>query len=370
MKNLIIHVGFGKTGSSYIQSALALNQKQLKKNSIYYPDHPRSSAASQGEITSGNISPALDLDANAKKAARWTLCNSLLYSNEGLFGDLHKNQERYRELNKKFRLHIILYIRNPLSHAISCYQQTVKRGGSVISAGAYISEHYKHINLLEAVIEFLEREDIPFTVLNYSKWKYNLLDSFYRAIGADSAENFTPPVKDKINRSMTNSEIKLQRLFNRYVGKSSSRFISDPLCEELADIDSEIPHFSRAEYDAFVQRIESQVDRLNGQLSASEKLILADYPFDDKPSSENLACFNDDQLDVVVREIATRLDVVRELEEHVDDFRDLALKLEQDNQYGVETAYTLIKAANLLRPEGPRIRNKLKEYREKLSSNN
>lgn len=54
MSVLYLHVGHGKTGSSYLQSALALSQDALRDNGIFYSLNEVGRRAAQGKITSGN----------------------------------------------------------------------------------------------------------------------------------------------------------------------------------------------------------------------------------------------------------------------------------------------------------------------------
>ena len=51
MSNLVLHIGRNKTGSSYIQSVLALNIKQLSKYGINYPQPSDIKKASKGYNT-------------------------------------------------------------------------------------------------------------------------------------------------------------------------------------------------------------------------------------------------------------------------------------------------------------------------------
>lgn len=55
----LLHTGHGKTGSSFLQSALALSSDALRDASIAYPIDPEIAArARAGGITAGNFRPA------------------------------------------------------------------------------------------------------------------------------------------------------------------------------------------------------------------------------------------------------------------------------------------------------------------------
>ena len=54
MEEIILHIGHGKTGTSYLQSCLALNRQKLLDIGIDYPEDRSFKSAKKGEITSGN----------------------------------------------------------------------------------------------------------------------------------------------------------------------------------------------------------------------------------------------------------------------------------------------------------------------------
>ena len=58
MTGIKLHIGHGKTGTSYMQAALAISQDALLEAGYYYPlpEHSRDKAM-RGETTSGNVKP-------------------------------------------------------------------------------------------------------------------------------------------------------------------------------------------------------------------------------------------------------------------------------------------------------------------------
>ena len=58
IKNVYIHVGPPKTGTSAVQKWLNSNQRFLKENGIYYPSH---NVDSNG-VSSGNVRSIYDVD--------------------------------------------------------------------------------------------------------------------------------------------------------------------------------------------------------------------------------------------------------------------------------------------------------------------
>ena len=97
MRTIFIHGGIHKTGSSFIQTALAQNRDLLIRNSIFCPVDKRHDMIMKGIPTAGNGMELVEMlrkkkydDLNARigndfaEAARLQ-CSSLLYSSEGFF---------------------------------------------------------------------------------------------------------------------------------------------------------------------------------------------------------------------------------------------------------------------------------------------
>ena len=105
MSNIILHIGHGKTGTSYIQSILASNIDFLSDAGIRYPENASISQAVLGKITSGNG----DLIFKEGFAEEGTT----LLSNENLFHQLSNDEclAKY-VLSKCDDLHVVLFTRN------------------------------------------------------------------------------------------------------------------------------------------------------------------------------------------------------------------------------------------------------------------
>ncbi len=65
MKELFIHIGLSKTGSSAIQSWLSLNSEKLRLKGVDYAD--LSPSAKEGKITAGNGVDYIVLDSKGQE---------------------------------------------------------------------------------------------------------------------------------------------------------------------------------------------------------------------------------------------------------------------------------------------------------------
>ena len=124
---IYLHIGHGKTGTSAIQSAFAIAQKDLLKQGIEYPiQNTDREKASQFAITSGNwiYNPKEPLAQELTRRTRErNNNNSILLSSESLFWQLDSLfEDGFQEL-KDLNLHVLLAVREIEEMLSSEYQQ-------------------------------------------------------------------------------------------------------------------------------------------------------------------------------------------------------------------------------------------------------
>lgn len=309
MARLILHIGHGKTGSSALQSALALSTDALAAQGIAYPDHASFAQARAGQITAGNAN-GLTLIATAKAALKGSP-HDVLLSNESLIHFFLNDPDllpRVAALCAETRL--ILYVRNPYDHACSVYGQTVKRGGAVTGFDAFLAG-YPTPAKVRAMMQMAQKAGVGLTVINYSNHADDILRSLTEALGVP-ADTLSPPTGGRVNRSLTRSELELQRMFNRHWGRRSSGFVSDALCNALPDIRADRPVASAQALDAFVARQAPIVAEVNALLPPSEAYTL-EVPQGGAEADEQAdLTFTPAQIEVLVQAISARIPNVLE----------------------------------------------------------
>jgi hypothetical protein len=107
-------------------------------------------------------------------------------------------------------------------------------------------------------VEEVNSAGVDITVLNYSRHTKALLGTFESWLGIPLNTLEKPPF-ETVNRSMTLAELELQRLFNVFFGKGAGRYVSDPLCNRLPEIRSEVPTLSRDALVAFLAQMEQMI---------------------------------------------------------------------------------------------------------------
>lgn len=352
MSRIILHVGHGKTGTSALQTSFALSVDALTQAGIHYPNHRDLANAAEGKITSGNI-VAKSLFKTAADAITKT-DGAVLFSNEMLFHDIVTDEKLLVKLmGLGAPVTVILYIRNPMQHAISLYGQMVKRSGYTGTLGEFLPEY----RFLGAVIRFIKNANaagVELRVLNYSNHQDDILNSFADVIGISGSVLAVPPV-GRINRSLTIAETYVQKGFNAEFGQASAKFISDPLCNLLPDIESELPFLKRADYGRFAKRLAPLLKKANSNLPVAEKYELE--PFDRTEyghANRKMLRFSKPQLDVLIDALSSRI---------VDASQDNALRnfvisAQNGDRLSSSDIAMLTDLAIKLRPEDAHLRAK------------
>jgi len=264
MGSLLLHVGHGKTGSSYIQSTLANSAGSLFEAGIYYPLPPNAEAAARGKTSSGN--GWFLINRNMAKLKRPEGTDSVLLSSEFLFAHLidQNNLREIRRLCEELsiaRVRVLLFIRNPLEYVASSYQQSVKSEGY---AGA-IDDVALEMGMPQMVYRFLEAvqelEKLEVSIRNYSVVKDSLVATVAQWLGIEAAI-LTPPTVPRVNRSLSAGELYLQRELNAVLG-SDAKALALALCDELPYVKSEEMHPSLAVQEQLRQAILPAMEAVN-----------------------------------------------------------------------------------------------------------
>ena len=224
-----------------LQSSLRQSRDVLREFGIVYPLGADLNPQSEAAITSGNAGVLLRNPDTFKEVLKsYTKgSSSHLFSNELMFEQWAKWQEPHRvsEISRSesfTRVEVLLFIRDPISHAASIWQQGVKRSGRIAPIEE-IFEKYKVPGLVARLIKRLEgAPGINLTVKNYRVCKADLLTPFCEWLGVPPGTLIKPQTRT-INRSLTRGELELQLAFNRAMGRSGD-LLSDPLCEQLPDV--------------------------------------------------------------------------------------------------------------------------------------
>jgi len=319
MKKLIVHIGHGKTGSSFLQSILALNSERMEQLGFFYPEHPSNENAKKVMISSGNGIILLEKDSFD------TSHPNIILSSELLFRHLANNKERVAILAKCHDLEVVLYLRDVIDHRVSQWGQWVKRAGGYTDLNTFLATHkYDVLNYVLYWINLSKEIDFKLTLRNYSKCKNYLAQDFFNYVLElpELTDNLTLP-STVVNRSLSHSELEIQRVFNAAYGKESSKYISDFLCNNFPRVEPWKPILSEQTYESILSDNEVSLDAINSVLDESMHLEIG--------SKEKWVNGESEEIKTLENEICKDLGAsIREGIKHpssIDLLREVALRL-------------------------------------------
>jgi len=258
MRDVLLHAGQPKTGSSYIQAFFALNAGELSARGIHYPETPSVAQARDGGIASGNHAgfrqayTALDATAGPDTA--------LLLSSEELFGRI---AERGGPLpwfaEKGARVRILLFVRDPLTFRLSNYGQGVKRHGQTRTLDEVLRDQQRASFPLVPFVEVCDRWGADLRLEIYNHVRHRLLEVVCDFLGT-SGDGLARPSAAIVNRSLAPNELEFLRQINRVFGRQAGRRMADRLCIELPDVTSGHACASRAALEHFARLVRPQVE--------------------------------------------------------------------------------------------------------------
>ena len=282
---LFLHIGHGKTGTSAIQSALAIASDNLRHKGINYPiDSSLRDRASRLEITSGNWEPNPDAslsDQLLSIAEKNQGDSAIILSSESLFWlipELIKNKNQWEN---KLDLHIILAVREIEEMLSSEYQQRVKRHGDAMPLEQFIrARHFvsSHHEKAAEVIGLMSQENITNTIINYSQHKKDISQVIFKLIDAEElypAEQMSGAI---INRSLSAKELEILITINALYYKKYpwiSTKISDALIKKQPKFAAQQCKIPRQQLEKIYERNDNYLKTINARLEPNEQLTSA-----------------------------------------------------------------------------------------------
>ncbi len=303
MKKIYLHIGAGKTGTSALQSQLAINKDVLSEHGIYYPTSSSEERAKKYKITSGN---AVDLGlllrddesevAQIKKVIKNHINNAkgkdILLSSETMEIFSSKNGKICKDfaLDLGYEVKVIYYVRALADSLVSLYHQTIKRHNNTNEFTAFIKNKQKRL------LETIERSGAVFgfenlILKNYDLAKDNIfVDFLVDVLGIQDTQEFTIKNK-KVNRSLTKSEILLMKHMNKFFSRNiESTFVSDALIHNNPNIKYKMS-ISQKSMDSLASMYEDDIKKINSYLPENERpfKLVDDLEIveDSKPSELN-----------------------------------------------------------------------------------
>ena len=376
-----LHIGHGKTGTSAIQSALAIASEELAKRGISYPIQPSlRDRASRLEITSGNWqpNPEISLSDQLLEIEKKNQNNSkIVLSSESLFWLIPDLIQRKNSWENFIDLHIILAVREVDEMLSSEYQQRVKRHGDsmpleqFIRARHFVSSH--HAKAAE-IIELMSQSSIENTIINYSVHKHDITQQVFKSIGAEDlypADNINGAI---INRSLSKKELEIlitiNALYYRKFPLISTR-ISDALIKNQPQLKAQKCKITRQQLEKVYEKNNIYLQAINSRLEPNEKLTL--------PSSfchESAETLPPEEAEKIRNEESISMDLIGDTLQQFfaeksqkklsNDTVDAIIKLSQSGKVSKMTEVELLEVAKENRPQGQKLAKLLERAKKQL----
>lgn len=258
----------------------ALNSQRLIELGIIYPEDRSFPLAKAGHITSGNF-PGWDvLEEKLESNSPWE--GELLLSSELLFLDLTEPDQRrkwslVRDLAEKFRLSVLIFVRNPLDQQVSYWQQQVKRHGLTEPLDDWIRK--QHLPPIETFLAYAKQHGARVIVQNYSRQRENLWLDVLSILGVPSPESIAwdKPPATKVNRALSEGELAFQMAANAIPGWKPKRVLADVFCNLAPEVKGAQTALTAEAFAEFVSNIGPEVQRVNKKLPRRQQIQIQPF---------------------------------------------------------------------------------------------
>lgn len=285
MRTLYLHVGHSKTGSSFLQASFANSIDRLAECKIDYPGAP-SEAAAGWKISSGNGQALLTAAPESFEINE----NRVFFSAERLFLAFAQDRDWPDRLQAMCAHHdiqaveVLMFLRDPITHAESSYQQMVKRGGLTQTVESVFNNYAQPELVRDALTRSFGELPITWRVYNYDRRKTELLELTEDFLGIPQG-TLVRGGDRPVNRSMTAGELSLLRVLNGFDAPAAAR-LADAWCNDSPEIPSETVFPAPEVQQAMLDRLRPAIMAVDSMVDPSEA-----YGVDIRPAANSADTF-------------------------------------------------------------------------------
>ena len=280
MKKLFLHIGLGKTGSSALQSWLSLNTEALKRQGIDYADlkpHDKLGENPSGNGTVlfeairarnfGHVEELIKRNYFYSEGSQTAIISSELLQN--IWPHKLKKIEDICQRNN-VEVTVIAYIRSIYEGAYSAYGQLVKMSGESSDFSVDHVEDY-----MAATLRNLRRYSDHFgnriILLNYDDPDHDIYTAFCASIRVSTSK--MQATEKRINRSLSHTELKVQKQLNVLHGGNFSAPISKYMAG-LSPNKSTSIYYDAVIMSALSDQIKRDIEWINERFQLTPSLTL------------------------------------------------------------------------------------------------
>ncbi|MEQ5833684.1 hypothetical protein [Marinobacter sp. NFXS9] len=231
-KQIFLHIGTPKTGTSALQKFFMDNLESLERNGFSYPKH----GFDGNDISSGNGQEIINIAihqgvgkarAHLDKLLKKSKSNNVLISSEAFYG----HPEIVHRIAPAAK--VIVYFRNQLDLVESSYNQSVKRAGQKAPFSVALKrvmnrkEPFYTGELIKRWVDLYGKNNVVFRLYENDSFKNkNIYDDFLYSIGVGHTENFHIR-PSKVNVSYCADALDYKRCLNALVENISFPFMAE-----------------------------------------------------------------------------------------------------------------------------------------------
>jgi len=367
---IVLHAGHGKTGTSAIQSALAISAEALSKKGINYPINPNErQKAVQFDITSGNWKhdPKISLSKQCLQLAASNHAEqTIVLSSESLFWHLPDFINQKEQWSDEVEIHVILAVRELEEMLSSEYQQRVKRHGEskpfeqFLRRRNFVSSHHKKA---AEVLTQLSEQNVPITLLNYSQHKKTISERVFDAIGCSDVFPKEQMGGLVINRSLSQKELQMLMMINAlYYDQFPwiSARLSDALAKNLPNTETQRSRISAQSLEKLYEKNDQYLQIINRYLSTDEPLTVHQTLERDRKTNnptKQLQKIRQEEEQSIQLIGQTLLEALRNdpTQRLCNETIDTLIKTSQADDTPVNVEVELLEIAKINRPQGQRL---------------
>lgn len=286
MSKIYLHVGHGKTGTSFLQSIFAKNAETLAQNNIVYSGNARVlETAAKGNTTSGN---KLELFAKLKEDKPFADDpRSYLFSAESLFAsfqdeDFVQSCVAASGASGK-QISVLLFVRDPIDFQLSTYTQGAQGRDFNYDVETHFQSHATRnqthmFDAVKTVCSACETHGFELSVFNYTHHKRDLVAITAKFLDLDTDKVTLEVPNKRVNRSLGAMELGVSRamrkMFASYRTPRNENYL-----KAFADATSNVKWpplaASQANVDAFSASIKADMKAVNDVLPSKAHYQLA-----------------------------------------------------------------------------------------------
>lgn len=210
MGSLILHVGLGKTGSSYLQQSLHEFTEDFPNPLFHYPSDSPCMPSGNGHL----LLDAVEEDDTSffdklasqfcsiisrEHFARELSCPTLFYKLRDILSNYYSPDQ----------IHVVVYIREPSTHCFSLWSQKIKNRKTSLSVSSF-SRYYDSYSVLSSFLLLATQSHWKITLRDYDQYTFNLLSSFLDSIPLPLI--YPPITLPQINKSPSYSSLMAIRI--------------------------------------------------------------------------------------------------------------------------------------------------------------